>query len=500
MSFQDIVPILPLIAAVLTAAAILVVDLWQPGRSVPALGTALVGLAVTAAITIAVGQTDATAFGGSYKVDALTTFLDVLFIAVVAMTVVFAPDYLLPRGLPIAEFAVVLVFAMTGAMLIAGSADLLLLFLGLELMVLPGYLLAGYHKTDGYSTEGAIKYFLLGSFSSAIFLFGLAFVWGLTGTTRIEGVKEALAAVVAGTEPLSAGLAMGLAFLTTGVAFKIAAVPFHYWTPDAYQGSPTPITGYLSVGPKVGAFALILRLFVEALGPLADWWLPVMIVLATLTMTLGNLVALTQDNVKRMLGYSSIAHTGYMLVGLAAYAAGELRGLEGLLFYGAAYAFMNLGAFAVIAALQKRAGVTSSLDTFAGLGRREPLLGVLMTLFLLSLTGIPPTAGFFAKAYVILAAVQAGGWLTVLAVIAMLNAAVAAFYYLRIVVYMFMRDPASDAPALRHGALMWGGLAAATALTILLGLFPTTLLDIVNQAACAISASPCVAAAAQVLP
>ena len=500
MSFQDIVPILPLIAAVLTAAAILVVDLWQPGRSVAALGTALVGLAVTAAITIAVGQTDATAFGGSYKVDALTTFLDVLFIAVVAMTVVFAPDYLLPRGLPIAEFAVVLVFAMTGAMLIAGSADLLLLFLGLELMVLPGYLLAGYHKTDGYSTEGAIKYFLLGSFSSAIFLFGLAFVWGLTGTTRIEGIKEALAAVVAGTEPLSAGLAMGLAFLTTGVAFKIAAVPFHYWTPDAYQGSPTPITGYLSVGPKVGAFALILRLFVEALGPLADWWLPVMIVLATLTMTLGNLVALTQDNVKRMLGYSSIAHTGYMLVGLAAYAAGELRGLEGLLFYGAAYAFMNLGAFAVIAALQKRAGVTSSLDTFAGLGRREPLLGVLMTLFLLSLTGIPPTAGFFAKAYVILAAVQAGGWLTVLAVIAMLNAAVAAFYYLRIVVYMFMRDPASDAPALRHGALMWGGLAAATALTILLGLFPTTLLGVVNQAACAISASPCVAAAAQALP
>ena len=383
---------------------------------------------------------------------------------------------------------------MTGAMLLAGSTDLLLLFLGLELMVLPGYLLAGYHKTDGYSTEGAIKYFLLGSFSSAIFLFGLAFVWGLTGTTRVAGIAEALGTIVAGTAPLSAGLAMGLAFLTTGVAFKIAAVPFHYWTPDAYQGSPTPITGYLSVGPKVGAFALILRLFVEALGPLAEWWLPVMIVLAALTMTLGNLVALTQDNVKRMLGYSSIAHTGYMLVGLAAYAAGELRGLEGLLYYGAAYAFMNLGAFAVIAALQKRAGVTSSLDTFAGLGRREPLLGILMTLFLLSLTGIPPTAGFFAKAYVILAAVQAGGWLTVLAVLAVLNAAAAAFYYLRVVVYMFMRDPTSDAPALRHGALLWGGLAAATALTILFGLFPTTLLDIVGRAAEAISTLPALVA------
>ena len=173
------------------------------------------------------------------------------------------------------EFAIILVFAMTGAMLIAASTELLLLFIGLELMVLPGYLLAGYHKTDAYSTEGAIKYFLLGSFSSAIFLFGLAFIWGITGTTTVDGVAAALSAIVAGEAPLSPGLAMGLAFLTTGVAFKIAAVPFHYWTPDAYQGSPTPVTGYLSVGPKVGAFALIIRLFGEALWPLADVWLPI---------------------------------------------------------------------------------------------------------------------------------------------------------------------------------------------------------------------------------
>jgi NADH-quinone oxidoreductase subunit N len=267
------------------------------------------------------------------------------------------------------------------------------------------------------------------------------------------------------------------------VAFKIAAVPFHYWTPDAYQGSPTPVTGYLSVGPKIGAFALILRLFVEALGGLQAYWLPVIVVLAALTMTLGNLVALTQNNVKRMLAYSSIAHTGYMLVGLAAYAAGQLNGLEGLLYYGAAYSFMNLGAFAVVAALQRRAGVTSNLDTFAGLGRREPWLGVLMTLFLLSLTGIPPTAGFFAKAYVILAAVQAGGPVAILAVIAVLNAAAAAFYYLRVVVYMYMREPQTEAPPLSHSRLLWGGLAAATLLTIILGLFPGPFLEIVNEAA-----------------
>ena len=489
MSWQDFVTISPLVAGILTAAAILIVDLVRPGRAEVAVAVTLIGLGIVAILTLVVGTgaTPVTAFGGAYQVDDLTTFLDVLFVAAIALTIAFGPDYLIPRGLPVAEFAAILVFAMTGAMILSASGDLLMLFLGLELMVLPGYLLAAFHKSDGYSTEGAIKYFLLGSFSSAILLFGVAFIWGLTGTTNLDAINQTLAAIVAGTAPLSPGLAMGLAFLTTGVAFKIAAVPFHYWTPDAYQGSPTPITGYLSVVPKVGAFALILRLFVEGLAPLAEWWMPVVIVLATATMTLGNLVALTQDNVKRMLAYSSIAHTGYMLVGLAAWASNPAGdGIAALLFYGVAYAFMNLGAFAVIAALQKRTGVTSSLGTFAGLGRREPILGILMTLFLLSLIGIPPTAGFFAKANIILAAVEAGGPLTILAVITVLNAAVAAFYYLRVVVYMFMRESATDAPALRHGGLMWAGLAAASAFTILLGLFPTGLLDAAGKAAQAI--------------
>jgi NADH-quinone oxidoreductase subunit N len=487
MISYDVTAILPLIGAVIVAAAVLVVDILRPGRRDAVLATSLVGLLIVGLLVLFLARQPGTAFDGAYTVDALTTFLDILFVAIVALTIAFAPDYLEPRDLPLAEFAAVLIFAMAGAMILAASTDLLLLFLGLELMVLPGYMLAGFHKTDGYSTEGAIKYFLLGSFSSAIFLFGLAFVWGLTGSTRVADVAAMLRTVVEGGAVLSPGLAMGLAFMTTGVAFKIAAVPFHYWTPDAYQGSPTPVTGYLSVGPKIGAFALILRLFVEALGDLQAYWLPVIVVLAALTMTLGNLVALTQNNVKRMLAYSSIAHTGYMLVGLAAYAAGQLNGLEGLLYYGAAYSFMNLGAFAVVAALQRRAGVTSNLDTFAGLGRREPWLGVLMTLFLLSLTGIPPTAGFFAKAYVILAAVQAGGPVAILAVIAVLNAAAAAFYYLRVVVYMYMREPQTEAPPLNHGQLLWAGLATATALTIILGLFPGPFLDIVNEAARAIA-------------
>ncbi len=489
MTTSDLATIAPFIAAILVAAAILLIDFVFPGRRGPALAVAFAGLALVGLLTALVGQEPLpkTAFDGAYVVDALTTFLDILFITIVALTIAFAPDYLEERDLPVAEFAAVLVFAMSGAMLIAGSADLLVMFLGLELMVLPGYVMAGYHKSDGYSTEGAIKYFLLGSFSSAILLFGLAWVWGLTGTTRIAGVSDALVGVANGTVPFAPALALGLAFLTTGVAFKIAAVPFHYWTPDAYQGSPTPVTGYLSVGPKIGAFALIIRLFADALGPLAADWNVVIMVLAALTMTLGNLVALAQDNVKRMLAYSSIAHTGYMLVGFAAFGAGEEQGMQGLLYYGAAYAFMNLGAFAVIAAIQKRTGVTSNLSTFAGLVRREPTLALLMTLFLLSLTGIPPTAGFFGKFYVILAAVEVGGWFNVLAVLAVLNAAIAAFYYLRVVVYMFMREPATEQPALRHGRLVWTGLAVATVMTIVLGLFPETMLTIVGNAAAAVT-------------
>ena len=481
MSWSDIGTISPVVIAILVAAAILIVDMAVPGRRAPIVATALGGLGIVAvAILIQAGH-NGRAFGGAYSLDNLTVFLDMLFVAIAALTIMFAVDYLESRGLPIAEFAAVLVFAVTGAMLVAGSTDLLLLFVALELMVLPGYMLAAFARRDPYSTEGAIKYFLLGSFSSAILLFGLAYVWGMTGTTRVDGVAAALATAIA-RGSIQPGLAMGLAFMTAGVAFKMAAVPFHYWTPDAYQGSPTPVTAYLSVGPKVGAFAIVLRLFVGALGPLKADWLPVVIVLAALTMTLGNLVAISQDNVKRMLAYSSIAHTGYMLVGLAAYAGGQQSGLSAILFYGAAYTFMNMGAFAIIAALQRRPGVTSQIATFAGLGRRDPWLGALMTLFLLSLTGIPPLAGFWAKAYVILAAIQAGGWLTALAVLAMINAAAAAFYYLRVIVYMYMREPAAEAGPSSPGLLFRAGLAVTGVATLIFGLFPALVTAASNAA------------------
>jgi NADH-quinone oxidoreductase subunit N len=478
---------------------LVILDMARPGRDRMLTIVGAGGLAIGLGLTVAIGPLPGIGllagsqevFGGAYVRDSLTSFLDLLMIAIALLTILYGPDYLRPRGLPTAEFAATLLFAITGGMLIAGSRDLLLLFLALELLVLPGYLLAGYAKRDGLSTEGAIKYFLLGSFSSAIFLFGLVFVFGFTGTTRIPEVAVQIGQLTGagGLGGLPPGLVMGLALLTTGAAFKIAAVPFHYWTPDAYQGSPTPVTGYLSVGPKVAAFALILRLFVEALGPVKIDWMPFVAVLAVLTMALGNLVALSQDNIKRMLAYSSIAHTGYIMVGLAAYggaAAGsvaEQAGLEAILFYSVAYAFMNLGAFACVAALQRRPGVTSQIATFAGLGRRAPLLSLLMTLFLLSLVGIPPLAGFWAKVFVIQAALQVGGWLTVLAVLVVLNATVAAFYYLRVVVYMYMREAPEGAPDVTVGGATRTGLALAALGTIVLGFVPFVVTILAQEAA-----------------
>ncbi len=499
---NTLLALLPVAGLALLAMLIVVVDIiWQNRDRMVAM-VAAVGIVVLMALVVIVGPIDignthigiltgpVEVFGGAYIRDNLTALLDLLMLSIAFLTVLFGPDYLRPRNLPVAEYCAMLCFAITGAMLIGGARDLLMLFIALELLVLPGYMLAGYAKRDGLSTEGAIKYFLLGSFSSAIFLFGLVLVFGYTGTTNIAEVAASIKSTISSASftALAPGLLMGLALLTTGAAFKIAAVPFHYWTPDAYQGSPTPVTGYLSVGPKVAAFALILRVFVEALGPLKADWTPIVVILAAATMTLGNIVALTQDNIKRMLAYSSIAHTGYILVGLAAFGAApdgspaEVAGLFGVLFYSVAYSFMNLGAFACVAALQRRPGVTSQITSFSGLGRRSPGLALLLTLFLLSLVGIPPLAGFWAKVYVIVPALQVGGWLTVLAVLVMLNAAAAAFYYLRVVVTMYMRDAPADAPQVAVGGATRTGLAIAALLTIAIGLIPPVTVAVIGVA------------------
>ncbi|HEX7172372.1 MAG TPA: NADH-quinone oxidoreductase subunit N [Candidatus Limnocylindria bacterium] len=477
----DLVTLLPELILSALVLVIITVDLFLPRASKWLLTPLTVaGLVLAGAACVVVWDINETVYSGFYVVDDVSVFLKGTTIVIGILSTLFAPAYLNTRRIPLGEFNTILVTALIGMCVLASSSDLITLFLGLELMTMPSYLLTGLHKTDRYSNEGGLKYFLLGSFASAILLFGIAWVYGLTGSTNIAAVAAAL------DGQMSGALLVALAFLTVGGAFKIAAVPFHYWTPDAYQGAPTPITGFLSVGPKLGAFALLIRVFAEALEPLRADWLGVFLVLTVLTMTVGNVVALTQVNVKRMLAYSSIAHTGYIMAGLAAFAATDdaeiaAQGIESVLFYVLGYGVMNIAAFAVVAMLQRDTDRYGGLNSFAGLAGRAPWRAAAMAVLMLSLTGIPPTVGFFAKLYVLLASVAAG--LEWLAVIIVLNAALAAFYYLRVVVYMYMRDPEVQPAALDSSPSGSLALVLSVAAVVLLGLFPGAVLGLLEVSA-----------------
>ncbi len=478
---NDLVTLLPELILAALVLVIITVDLFL-ARSDKWLLTPITvaGLLLAGAACFVVWDVNETVYEGFYVVDDLSVFLKGATVLIGILSALFAPAYLIVRRIPLGEFHMILVSALIGMCVLASSSDLITLFLGLELMTMPSYLLTGLHKTDRYSNEGGLKYFLLGSFASAILLFGVAWVYGLTGTTSVAGIASAL------DGEMNAGVLVAVGFLTVGATFKIAAVPFHYWTPDAYQGAPTPITGFLSVGPKLGAFALLIRVFAEALAPLRADWLAIFLVLTVLTMTVGNVVALTQVNVKRMLAYSSIAHTGYIMAGLAAYAnAGDsdtaAQGIESVLFYVLGYAVMNIAAFAVVAMLQRDTSRFGGLNSFSGLASRDPWRAAAMAVLMLSLTGIPPTVGFFAKLYVLLATVEAG--LVWLAVAIVLNAALAAFYYLRVIVYMYMRDPEPEPAPLDNNPFGSVALAVSVAGVIALGIFPGAILRLLEVSA-----------------
>jgi NADH-quinone oxidoreductase subunit N len=477
----DLVALLPELVLATLVLTVITVDLFLP-RSAKWVLTpiTLIGLLLAGVACFVVWGMNRDVYSGFYRVDDLSVFLKAATVVTGIFSTLFAPGYLSVRRIPLGEFNTVLVTALIGMCVLASSSDLITLFLGLELMTMPSYILAGLHKTDRYSNEGGLKYFLLGSFASAIVLFGISWTFGLTGTTSIDGIASAVGG------QMSAGLLVAIGFLTVGATFKIAAVPFHYWTPDAYQGAPTPITGFLSVGPKIGAFALLIRVFAEALAPLRADWLGVFLVLTVLTMTVGNVVALTQVNVKRMLAYSSIAHTGYIMAGLAAFANAQdqrvaQQGIQSVLFYLLGYAVMNIAAFAVVAMLQRDTSRFGGLNSFAGLASRAPARAAAMGILMLSLTGIPPTVGFFAKLYILLATVEAGlAWLAVLIV---LNAALAAFYYLRVIVYMYMREPEDDPAPLERSPAGSLALALSVAAVIVLGLFPGAILGVLEVSA-----------------
>jgi NADH-quinone oxidoreductase subunit N len=361
-------------------------------------------------------------------------------------------------------------------MIMASGAELITVFLGLELMSVALYVLAGYTRTRMISNEAALKYFLLGSFATGFLLYGIALIYGSTGTTEITAISKFIAK--AGLQ--SPTIIMGMALLVIGFGFKAALVPFHMWTPDVYEGAPAPITAFMSAGPKAAAFAAFVRIFMEALPTLQGEWTGVIWIMAVLTMSVGNIIALVQDNIKRMLAYSSIAHAGYVLV--AFLSAGQL-GISSILYYMLAYTFMNIGAFAVITVLAGKGEERVSIEDYRGFGFKHPFAAIAMTLFLFSLAGIPPTGGFMGKFYIFSAAVKEG--YIGLAIIGVLNSVVSVYYYLRVTVAMYMQDPASakerEAPALVFSPAMVLAICISAYGVLSLGLFPSAYVAIVQQ-------------------
>src|SRR5256885_4129688 len=383
-------------------------------------------------------------FRGFVTVDAFATFFRAVFIILAIFAALVSPAYLARRAVPAAEYYAIICFSTVGAMTIALSSDLITLFVGLETMTIPIYVLAGIQRSDRYANEAALKYFLLGAFSSALLLYGFVWLYGIARSTDFSTI----AGVLTSQGVANAPTIVALSLVTVGLGFKAAVVPFHQWTPDAYEGAPTPATAFMSVGPKAAAFAAIMRVLVGALGPLDVDWSVVIALLAAVTMTAGNVVALVQGNTKRMLAYSSIAHTGYILAAVAASRAGASAGAA-VLFYLFAYGLMNLGAFACLLYLDLEGTRGATLDELNGFARRAPLGALAFAGFLISLTGIPPTIGFVAKFVVIQPVLDAGmAWL---AVVIALNAVLAAFYYLRVVVRMYMYDPEEKQPRLVSG-------------------------------------------------
>jgi NADH-quinone oxidoreductase subunit N len=454
MTFPD-VPfhlIGPELVVLTVAIVVLLVDLWLPPAQrgvLPALGV----LGAAGAALVGLGLTDGVGFSGMYVRDALTRAGQTVALAATALGILIAPEYLRRYRLERGEYYFLVLVAGVGAMLMAASRDLLMLFLSLETLSIPLYVLAAFARASVRSQEAGMKYFLLGAFASAFFLFGVALLYGVTGTTRLPDVAAALAARAPGADA-----AAGVGLLVIGLGFKAALVPFHTWAPDVYDGAPFPAAAFMSVVAKIGAFVALLRVFPITLGALADQWTVVLGVLAAVTMVVGNLAALAQTSYKRMLAYSSIAHAGYLLVGVATATPDAIAAVT---TYLAIYAAMGTGAFAVAIALERAGAEADRIEDYTGLADRAPLLAVATGLFMISLAGIPPTGGFVAKLAVFAAALEPGGaWGLTLVLIGVLTSVVSVYYYLRVAYVMFLPRPAvvpGTADAGATGSVASGG-------------------------------------------
>ncbi|MSQ24935.1 MAG: NADH-quinone oxidoreductase subunit N [Dehalococcoidia bacterium] len=478
MPIRDYYLLSPEISLASIAMAVILLDTVVKRKGLLAIFT-LAALALPLAFTISLWGEEGRAFGGLLIVDQFSIFFKFLFLGVTAAVVIASQDSVTNFKRFQGEFYALLLLATSGLMLMSSTGELITIFLALELSTLSAIALVTFFKTD-QAVEAGIKYLVLSGISSAMMLYGMALVFGVSGSTRLEEIAQAV-----GTTRLldNPALLMGMLLMVAGFGFKISSVPFQMWVPDVYQGAPTSVAAYLSVASKAGGFAVILRVFYVAFAGVSMEWSMLFAVLAVVSMTFGNLIAMFQSNIKRLLAYSTIAHAGYMMVGLAAVAArnpiGEGLGTQGLLFYLTGYAFTNLGAFfVVIAVAQKLKG--ESIDDFAGLAKRSPLLAGLLALCLISLTGLPPTVGFWAKLYLFSGAVQAD--LVWLAVAGVLNSAISAYYYLRVVKAMYMSPAASDERLTPSPAISLA-LLVTTGGVLFFGFAPSYLLDFAVRAA-----------------
>ncbi len=480
---------LPMLLLTLFALGVLMLDLLLPKqwKQVNAYVT-LAGLAFSAAAVgklhwafhtaqqRGLGFVD-TGFMRTLLVDPFALYFFYLFLAGAAIAVLMSMRYLEVEEENHGEFYALMLFSVVGMMCMAAGYDIVLLFIGLELMAISTYVLVGFLRRDKRSNEAALKYLLLGAFSSGIFAYGLSLFYGLTGSTNLQQIAQGLQRIIA-THPNDPIVIFALLTTTTGLLFKIAAVPFHQWAPDAYEGAPTSITGFMSVAVKAAGWAMLLRIFLFGLYPLRSMYVPLLVFVSIATMTGGNLAAMTQTNLKRLLAYSSIAHVGYMLLGLVA-SDGQTNstGIMAIMLYLLVYTFMNLGAFAVITSLRRRNIIGDEIDDIAGLYFKAPTEAILILEFLLSLAGIPPLAGFWGKYFIFLSLIQTGHY--ALASIAVLYAVVGLYYYMRIANAMLMRQPVEAEPVrLRPAMTLALGITAAG--TIIIGLFPNYVINMVN--------------------
>jgi len=496
INLSDFYYLLPEIVLTIGALLLLLADLLVPRDKQSILAwVTLAVLGATAIALVPVASANVQISRGLLAVDTFALFFKVVFLIAAALTVLMSVRYLEVEGTRAGEYYFLILCATLGMMFMAGGTDLITLFIGLETMAISFYILTGFLKPSRRSNEAAVKYFLLGAFSLGILLYGMSLMYGLSGTTNLRTIATALAG-----QERDPRLILAVILVVAGMGFKIAAVPFHMWAPDVYEGAPTPITGFLSVGSKAASFAMLLRIFIEGLptmrvslsmaptmgGVVAPdiGWGTLFYVLSIVTMTVGNFAALTQSNLKRMLAYSSIAHAGYLLIGVV---AGTSRGVTAMLVYLFVYAFMQLGAFAVLALMRREDVVGDELKDLNGLFFRQPFAAVAMLLFMLSLGGIPPTAGFMGKFWLFGAAIeQKYYWL---AVIGVLNSAVSLYYYIRIVVYMMLKNEPTGSEPKQSPALAFAMVAAVVA-TLLLGVYPQPLFEFAQASAATLGATP----------